>query len=385
MIRARLVEFATLLTARWPMLRRIPSPVKRLLHLLLANQDSPPARKAELEAARSTDDYAERLSREQEIFNDQTEVHDLPSIYHYWSNTHLRPQLEQFGFSNPDEFFALYLRQAACDTGDQCLRFASVGCGNCDTEIRVAQLLIERGITNFTIDCLDINAAMLERGRSAALEAGITPHIRPMSTDFNIWQPEPGSYRTIMANQSLHHVVELEKLFCTIELALAADGRFLTSDMIGRNGHMRWPEAMKIIHEYWRELPESYRWNRQLNRHEELYEFWDCSKEGFEGIRAEDILPLLIDRFDFELFLPYGNLIDPFIDRSFGGNFNAELAADRDLIDRIHARDVTEIRAGTITPTHLIAVMRKQPFDGQCLHPPGLTPAECVRDPRQVE
>ncbi len=42
-------------------------------------------------------------------------------------------------------------------------RFASLGCGNCDTEVRVACLLIERGVQAFTIDCVDINEAMLRR------------------------------------------------------------------------------------------------------------------------------------------------------------------------------------------------------------------------------
>lgn len=384
MTRAQMVEFATSMANRWPLLRRAPGPLKHLLRALFATRNLSQSSAPDLESKDSQESYVERLEREREIFNDQVEVHDLPPIFHYWSNTHLRPQMEQFGFSNPDEFFALFFAAATNNNGDEHHRFASVGCGNCDTEIRVADLLVKRGITNFSIDCLDINQAMLERGRLAANEAGVAAHIHTQLTDFNIWQPEPASYRAVMANQSLHHVVELESLFRVIELALAPDGRFLTSDMIGRNGHMRWPEAMKIVHEYWRELPDSYRWNRQLKRHEALHENWDCSTEGFEGIRAQDVLPLLIERFDFELFLPYGNLIDPFVDRGFGGHFDAESCTDRDLIDRIHARDMAEIQAGTITPTHLIAVMRKRPFDGECLHPPGLTPTRCVRKTQRI-
>ncbi|HET9033358.1 MAG TPA: hypothetical protein VFN25_10685, partial [Dokdonella sp.] len=96
MIRAQLIEFATRLKARWPILSRAPAPVKRLLHVLFANPDLPHSADPEPEAASLADDYAQRLSREQEIFNDQIEVHDLPEIFHYWSNTHLRPQMEQF-------------------------------------------------------------------------------------------------------------------------------------------------------------------------------------------------------------------------------------------------------------------------------------------------
>ncbi len=66
---------------------------------------------------------------------------------------------------------------------------------------------------------------------------------------------------------------------------------FVTNDMIGRNGHQRWPEALEIVNQYWHELPEAYRYNKLLSRYEPEYMNWDCSTEGFEGIRAQDILP----------------------------------------------------------------------------------------------
>jgi SAM-dependent methyltransferase len=322
--------------------------------------------------------YAERVAREQAIFAGQVVVHDLPPIFHYWSNTWLRPQFEALGFSDPDRFFVEYLKRAIADHPDRPVRFASLGAGNCDTEIRVARALVEAGLDRFTLECVDINPAMLERGRAAAREQGLEAQVLPVEGDFNAWRPS-GRYEAIMANQSLHHVLALENLFGAIESALTDDGRFVVSDMIGRNGHMRWPEAMAIVHEYWRELPPAYRWNVQLRRHEELLEYWDCSKEGFEGIRAQDILPLLIERFDFETFYAYGNLIDPFIDRSFGPHFDADSADDRALIDRIHERDVAEIAAGNIKPTHLIAVLRKRPYEGPMAHLPGITPTSSVR------
>ena len=81
---------------------------------------------------------------------------------------------------------------------------------------------------------------------------------------------------------------------------------------------MRWPEALFQVNELWRELPERYHHNRQLRRMEPEYENWDCSKEGFEGIRAQDVLPELLKRFHFKLFVGFGNVVDIFVDRSFG-------------------------------------------------------------------
>jgi SAM-dependent methyltransferase len=163
-----------------------------------------------------------------------------------------------------------------------------------------------------------------------------------------------------MANQSLHHVSNLEGLFAAIETGLTPKGRFITSDMIGRNGHQRWPEALAIVQEFWKELPSERRYNLQLRRNEQSFLDWDCSIAGFEGIRAQDILPLLIERFGFEFFLGFGNVIDPFIDRSFGHHFNADSTEDQAFIDRVHERDEAEILAGRITPTHMMAVLRRR-------------------------
>ncbi len=357
-----------------PLARHLPESLKRPLR---AYADASGPKRAMSSFAMGEAEYADKIAAENAIFADQVEVHDLPAIFHYWSNAWLRPEMESFGFSNPDQFFAHYLERTHLELARP-LRIASLGCGNCDTEVRVAGLLVERGVRDFVIECVDINDAMLERGRQLAAAAGLGAHIAPARGDFNRWQPAR-PYEAILANQSLHHVVNLEGLFAAIETALVPEGRFITSDMIGRNGHMRWPEAMELIHEYWRELPQGHRWNVQLKRHEELLEYWDCSNEGFEGIRAQDILPLLIDRFGFELFFAFGNLVDPFIDRSFGPHFDANGAWDRDFIDRIHRRDEAEMRAGVITPTHMLAVLRRRPYHGESRCRAGLEPDHCVR------
>jgi len=242
------------------------------------------------------------------------------------------------------------------------------------------RLLRERGIERFSIECLDITTPMLDRGRALVASMDLSCHFRFTCGDFNLWQPQE-SYDVVMANQSLHHVTDLEHLFEAIRTAIGEGGIFITSDMIGRNGHQRWPEALAIVREFWRELPEGYRYNRQLRRHEPEFLDWDCAVEGFEGVRAQDILPLLVQRFGFDLFYAYGNVIDPFIDRGFGPHFDPDRASDREFIDRVHARDEAEILAGNITPTHMIAAMRRSQL-GLVRSWRHLTPAFCVHGGR---
>jgi SAM-dependent methyltransferase len=323
------------------------------------------------------DGYRQRVLAEKGTYEDCQEVHDLPGIYHYWSDTHIRPKLEAFGFSNPDDMFAKYLLEQHARRPHEPLRFASIGAGNCDLEISLARKLVSQGRTDFVIDCLELNPAMLARARVAAAEAGVGRQIQLVEVDVNQWTPDR-EYHAVLANQSLHHILNLEGVFDGIGNCLMPGGSFVISDMIGRNGHLRWPEALRIVHEFWRSLPPSYRFNHQLQRFEEWYEDRDCSMVGFEGIRSQDILPLLVAGFHFRLFVGCGNVIDPFVGRSFGHNFDTNAAWDRAFIDRVHRRDEQEMLAGNIKPTHMLAVVGKDADAPACFHEP-LTPAFCIR------
>jgi SAM-dependent methyltransferase len=322
-------------------------------------------------------DYAARLAKEENIYRDVANINDLPRIFHYWSHTYVRPMLEEFGVSNPDQFFAKYLAESARSQNIDDPVFISLGAGNCDTEVRAAKLMRDAGLLSFRIECLDMNPAMLERGRALAAVEGLVDHIIPVRVDFNAWRATK-DYAGVMANQALHHMLKLEDTFDEVKRCLAKGGYFVVSDMIGRNGHQRWPEALAAVREFWKELPPDYRYNRPLKRQEDEFMDWDCSTEGFEGIRAQHILPLLIERFHFPIFVGFANVVDPFVDRCFGHHFNADATWDRELIDRIHAYDEAELKAGRLTPTHMMAVMSATvpPMEQSSR---GLTPRASIR------
>ena len=301
----------------------------------------------------------------------------------YWSNKHLVPMLAPFGFANSVEFFRIYMARLCRQMPDMKLSFLSVGAGTCATEINIAEWLRENGIENYGFECVDINPQLLEAGRSSAAEKSLSDHFTFAAFDVNSWRPER-LYHIILAVQSLHHFVELEVLFDKIGTALLPDGYFLTDDMIGRNGHQRWPEALKFVNELWRGLPDKYKYNHTLKRFEKEYENWDCSTAGFEGIRAQDILPLLAGRFQFDLFVAFGNVIDIFIDRAFGPNFDPESEWDRGFIDRVHAIDVREIESGRLKPTHIMAAMTTRPVEFPKLYN-HLSPAFCIRRPNAIK
>jgi SAM-dependent methyltransferase len=309
----------------------------------------------------------DRAKDELRFFSQPTDVHALPPIAHYWSEKYLTPMLRQFGVSNAHECIRSYLAELCRSSRPNRCTFLSVGSGNGEAEICMAQWLTEQNLGNFSFECLDMNGELLEQGKRRALDSGVASHFSFRPCDINHWTPSR-KYDAIVALQSLHHVLELENLLDQIREALSDDGYFLSDDMIGRNGHQRWPEALILIQRLWQELPDTHKYNHQLARLERRFQNWDCSVAGFEGIRSQDILRLLVERFHFQLFFVFGNLIDVFIDRGFGHNFDPERQWDREFIDRVHAVDTWHLERGLITPTHMIAAMKKFPVEHRLIH-----------------
>src|SRR5439155_22301561 len=117
----------------------------------------------------------------------------------------------------------------------------------------------------------------------------------------------------------------------------------------------------EIIQGIWRFMPDHYKTNHQLKRVEKEYENWDCSKTGFEGIRAQEILPLLVKNFTFRGFLGFGNLPDIFIERGFGHNLNIHDPHDTVFIDFLEQFNIQLIDLVYIKSTMIYeAIMLRQ-------------------------
>ena len=49
------------------------------------------------------------MAREVANYRSVENVHDLPGIFHYWSNKYLVPKYQEFGFSSPNSFYLQYM------------------------------------------------------------------------------------------------------------------------------------------------------------------------------------------------------------------------------------------------------------------------------------
>ncbi len=299
--------------------------------------------------------YSEQIKKEINRYKKVTDVHQLPASHGYWGSRYLRTKINAMGYNDIHDVFVKFVSRAN-DNIDGPLNIVSIGAGNCDYEIGFAKRLLANKISNFQITCLDINPHMLERGRSLAASQSLEQYIDTYEVDFNKWQSNK-TLHIVIANQSLHHVLELEHLFDAVRESLHPKGYFLINDMIGRNGHQKWPEAELLIRLIWNALDEKYRHNVTEDKIYEQFPNRDCSGQGFEGIRAQDILPLLCERFSFPFFIPFKSLISPFISRGFGHNFHTDVPEDMAFINSIATLDEKLIEGGILTPTQMYGVL----------------------------
>jgi len=324
-------------------------------------------------------DYESRIRAQIAQYAKPEALLKLPPIYHYWIAKHIRPRMcSVFGVSNVLLFYAGCAAEAFRQPGAS-RRIISLGAGECVHEISLIKKLLEMGETDFVIEGLELSPLRSERAQANARKEGVQQFLEINESDLNRWVPSR-RYSTVIAKDTLHHVVELEHLFDSIHEALEDEGIFVTTDMIGRNGHMRWPEALEIIQEIWKFIPDHYKTNHQLKRVEHEYVNWDCSKTGFEGIRAQDILPLLLERFSFKTFLGFANLPDIFIERGFGHNLSIDNPRDIGFIDFLEQLNTLLIDLGYLKPTMMYASMtRRRPNAPPPRYYRHWTPEFCAR------
>ena len=303
--------------------------------------------------------YGDLVQEQIEQYRDTEVMHDLPAVFHRWSADHVQPGLQAvFGVADINGFYVeAFVASAA---GVAAPVFLSLGCGDGAVEIGVAQSLLARGIGQFRFVCYDLSDILLARFRDA-VPAELADRFELVTGDLNAQAFEAG-FDTIMANHSLHHMVDLEGIFRAAYQALKPGGVFVAGDMIGRNGHMRWPEARLFVDFFWPFLTEPQRNNVQLRRHEAAFMDHDCSTEGFEGIRAQDVLPeILRQGFHPWKFFGFGGFVDVFTDRCFGPNLDVANPNDVFLAQRIGVLNEVLLDAGLIKQTMMLAYFTKQP------------------------
>jgi SAM-dependent methyltransferase len=321
--------------------------------------------KMTIETLSTSVDYKRRVEAELKNYEAALEQgglsNSIPKIFSYWAGKYLLPRVSNvFGVTKISELFAAELKAAA--RFGHPLRILSLGSGDCRTEIEIAGLLLRDNIKPRFI-CTEINEVVVSKARELISNAGLDDAFEHHVCDLNMDFPQI-QFDSVIANHSLHHFLGLEGIFDYVCAGLG-NGVFVINDMIGRNGHMRWPEALPFVEQIWAFLPRQ----KHFNAHAKCYEDgpfvnYDCTTGGdFEGVRAQDILPLLLQRFSFSKFVGFGNIPDVFLERAYGPNFSADDDGDTRFVDYLESLNNHLIDTGIVKPTMMIATLKA---NGRC-------------------
>jgi SAM-dependent methyltransferase len=303
--------------------------------------------------------YSRRISSEIGVFARQGPLHRLSGIADWRIETFLNPPLREIsGHASVAAIYATTIAAAIERSGTDTV-FA-LGCGDGEQEIAVLRAADQLGLPRFRINGWELSPISLARARSAAEAAGLSERFIVVEHDLNQGLPSGKTPAAVMAHHVLHHIVALEPLFDNVAECLHPEGVLVSFDMIGRNGHMLWQEVRPLVRRLWAMLPLEKRHDHVFHRILPDYQDWDCSIEGFEGVRAQDILRLLAERFDPEALVVWGGISQVFIGDRVGPNFNPDDATDRAFIAAVQRLESVLLAARQTTPTEMYGVFRSR-------------------------
>jgi SAM-dependent methyltransferase len=128
----------------------------------------------------------------------------------------------------------------------------------------------------------------------------------------------PGPFDLIIANDVLHHITGLERLYPLIHDALAPRGRFVFNEYVGPNRFQYSDERIELVNRYFRLFPDNLRWDPVTNsclwRRSRIDVKTLMAEDPTEAVRSEDVLPLARQVFSTVADIPYGGgLLNPLL------------------------------------------------------------------------
>ena len=176
------------------------------------------------------------------------------------------------------------------------VKILSVGSGPGGTEIINAN----KFTVNFKFDCIDINEKSLSIGQKKANDEQLNFNF--IQQDINEIKLPAEEYDVIFSLSALHHMINHEHITDEIKKTMKSDAVFIIQEPIPRNGFRMWDETKKIANEVWKIIPDKYKYDHIYKNHTRFFKELpdvDLSKEGFECIRSEDLVPILKKNFIF--------------------------------------------------------------------------------------
>lgn len=262
-------------------------------------------------------------------------VHASDSWNYYWQRVH------EALLAGPFYDLPACLDLRFGDVGP--IEILSLGSGYCGHELDLARRLR----SSCRIVCTDINQDLFAEARSVAADEEL--NLEFTTEDLNFMAIPAGRFHLIFAHASLHHVINLEHLYEQIEGGLAPGGILHIVEVVGKNRKLIWDENERLANALLDVLPNEVTGGIRLDVPEE--------GDGMEGIRQEEIIPLLRERFSPLFEYRHGAFMRFVCTHSdLSRRLDPNLPEGRRCLDFLIDADLAAVRHGVLEPLELWGV-----------------------------
>jgi SAM-dependent methyltransferase len=244
-------------------------------------------------------------------------------------------------------------------------RILSLGCGHGGMELQVARRLKKP----HELIAVDLNPAIFDDALARAKAEGL--NVRFRCVDLNFIEIQPNSFDVIYAYASIHHVLNLEHLFSTLQRGLAKNGSLVILDIIGKTQVVFWKENVEFAAEQVRTMPLRYK-PRQKLFWKNLAPWFDpytiippyvepSVQVGMEGIRQGEIEALIEHWFEPIKIYKYNSFMrlictNPYL----ASRLDPARPEDREFLEGLMKLDYEQVQSGKLRPTEIFAVFKKR-------------------------
>ncbi|MDQ3280914.1 MAG: class I SAM-dependent methyltransferase [Acidobacteriota bacterium] len=230
------------------------------------------------------------------------------------------------------------------------LRVLVLGCGEGWLERVVAQWPFVA-----QIDAVDFAKEAVARARELARGIG---NIHYGVVDLNRDTLQRDAYDVVIAHSVLHHVDNLEHAYAQIESAMRANATLIVNEYIGPNRFQYSDEVLAMINALFRCLPKELRGNYESRRRPPLDEM--LAYDPTEGVRAEEVVPLLERHFDVRERKQLGGAVVQHLLFDVVQHFRFENARHRSLLEMLCTIDAMLTDRGRINSDFAIFAARRK-------------------------
>lgn len=235
------------------------------------------------------------------------------------------------------------------------IKIVSLGSGTGDWEVR----LVAGAPSKIECELVDINDELLKGVREYAKNHNLS--IVTNVCDVNRIKLQEGTYDFVVVQSSLHHFIELEHIFSEVSKSMVEGGDLIVmGEVIGKNGEQLYPETKAVAQKIFDALPPKFRYNNYTKKTDTEVPDIDHSKNAFESIRSEEILPLLLKFFKAKEYVTFDAFLTLLLDFRYGPNYDMNLPLDKSLVETIANLDLYYISNSILKPTCLFGIFSKK-------------------------